>query len=154
MSVVAPKKATTVRAPIAARRVPPSRVNGTYTNCKRGFRGDLGIFVRSAWEANYARYLNHLQRIGVVLEWSYEPKTFWFLAIKRGVRSYKPDFRVLYAGRKEPVYVELKGYMDAKSKTKLARMSRYHPDIEIEIVGGAEYRSLQKEYRNTIPNWE
>jgi hypothetical protein len=125
-----------------------------YTRCKSGFREDLGIFVRSAWEANYARYLNLLKKLGVVVEWEYEPETFWFESIKRGVRSYKPDFRVLYKGDTERVRVEVKGYMDAKSKTKLKRMAKYHPHIKIEIVSGKEYRALQAKWRSAIPAWE
>ena len=31
-----------------------------------GFREDLGFRVRSSWEANIARYLNHLVVIGAV----------------------------------------------------------------------------------------
>lgn len=128
---------------------------GAYSRCKSGARADLGeIFFRSAWEANYARYLNLLKTKGVVLEWEYEPETFWFEKIKRGVRSYKPDFRVRYAGGDGPVYEELKGYLDARSKTKLARMGRYHPNVKLRLINAKEYRAIEKEFRSEIPNWE
>src|SRR5574337_150635 len=65
-----------------------------------GVRPDVSssIYFRSAWESNYARYLNLLMKMGVVEEWSYEPETFWFEGVRRGTNSYKPDFRVRYKG--------------------------------------------------------
>ena len=122
---------------------------------KAGAREDLaGLYVRSSWEANYARYLNLMVKIGVVEHWEYEPRTFWFLAIKRGVRSYKPDFCVKYRDKAEAVYVEVKGYFDAKSKTKLKRMKKYHPAVVIEFVGATEYRGLAAQWKQSIPGWE
>ena len=55
---------------------------------KGGTRKDLGFYVRSTWEANYARYLKWLQLNGQIEEWAYEPKTFEFVGIKRGSRFY------------------------------------------------------------------
>jgi hypothetical protein len=61
-----------------------------------------------------------LKRLGVVVEWEYEPEEFWFLEVPRGVRSYKPDFRVTYKGEPEPVYVEVKGYMGRAFEDKIS----------------------------------
>ena len=98
----------------------------TYSETKQGRREDLGNqFFRSAWEANYARYLNWLQQGGYIDRWEYEPVTFWFEKIKRGTRSYKPDFQV-WEGQKT-YFVEVKGYMDPQSRTKLKRMVKYFP---------------------------
>src|SRR3990172_2886201 len=53
-------------------------------SAKGGTRTDLGFYVRSSWEANYARYLKWLQSNGEIIEWHYEPDTFNFDSIKRG----------------------------------------------------------------------
>ena len=123
---------------------------------KSGKRADLGdIFFRSAWEANYARYLNLLIRFKVVERWDFEPETFWFNKIKRGTRAYLPDFRVFYRhDSSRPVYVEIKGWMDSKSKTKIERFKRYYPQHKFEFVGQKEYNAIRNKWRSAIPNWE
>lgn len=126
-----------------------------YSRAAAGRRADLGdTYFRSRWEANYARYLNLLVRMGVVTEWAYEPETFWFHGVKRGTVSYKPDFRVLYKGDPKPVYVELKGWVQDKDHTKWKRMAKYHPHIKLEIIGGKEFASLRSKWASSIPNWE
>jgi hypothetical protein len=126
-----------------------------YSRCKHGKREDLGdIHFRSAWEANYARYLNLLIKMKIIDEWNYEPITFWFEAIKRGVRSYKPDFSIRYRGETQIVYVEVKGWFDDKSKTKMKRMKKYHPTVKIEFVGAKEYKATERKWSSAIPNWE
>lgn len=109
---------------------------------------------RSSWEANYARYLNWLQVKGDILRWEFEPDTFWFEAIKRGVRSYLPDFKVWDADGGQPYYVEVKGYMDAKSRTKLKRMKKYHPAVKVELFDAKRYKVLDRRMKNTLPGWE
>jgi hypothetical protein len=32
-------------------------------------------------------------------------------------------------------WAEVKGYYDSKSKTKMKRMAKYHPDVKIRLVG-------------------
>lgn len=134
-------------------RLDPSSIKRSRT--RGSHRSDLGdVFFRSSWEANYARYLNLLVKMKVVDSWEFEPETFWFENIKRGVRSYLVDFKVQYAGELKPVYVEVKGWMDPKSKTKIARFRKYYPQHKLEIVGEKEYRSIQKKWASAIPNWE
>lgn len=124
-------------------------------NSKSGKRADLNnTYFRSAWEANYARYLNFLMAKGDVCKWEYEPVTFCFEAIKRGTRFYTPDFKVWYRGDESPVYVEVKGYMDKVSATKLKRMAKYYPDIKIEVVGKDEYRQIKTLFYRVIEGWE
>lgn len=128
-------------------------VENAYSRTKSGKREDLGgMFFRSAWEANYARYLNWLQAKGEIDKWEYEADTFWFLAIKRGVRSYKPDFKITEKG--SVYYVEVKGWMDDKSKTKLKRMKKYHPDVKIVVVDGKQYASIKAAVSRLIEGWE
>jgi hypothetical protein len=126
-----------------------------YTRTKGGHREDLGgIYFRSSWEANYARYLNLLIKMKVVQSWEFEPETFWFEGVKRGAVSYKPDFKVYYRGDEKPEYVEIKGWEVAKDRTKWRRMKKYHPRVKLVIVGAKEYRSLAAKWSAAIPNWE
>lgn len=124
-----------------------------YTKGRGGKRKDLGIYVRSSWEANFARYLNFLVKNGSIHKWDYEPDTFWFENIKRGTRSYTPDFKIWEKEHSTPFYYEVKGYMDSKSKTKLKRMAKYHPDVEIKLIQEKEYKEISK-FKEIIPNWE
>jgi len=124
-------------------------------SAKAGWRtiGDTKKYFRSRWEANYARYLQWLVKQGQILSWEHEPHTFWFEKIKRGVRSYLPDFKVteLNGG---VVWHEVKGYMDAKSKTKLKRMKIYHPDEKLLVIAAKEYKEIQAKVSGLIIGWE
>jgi len=42
--------------------------------------------------------------------------------------------------------------MDSKSKTKLQRMKKYYPEIEIELLENDRYQKI-KENSKIIPNW-
>lgn len=113
--------------------------------------GDRTIFMRSSWEANIASYLQFLKENGQLKEWEYEVKTFWFMKIMRGVRSYKPDFRITRNDDTQ-FYIEVKGYMDAKSATKLKRMKKYHPDVHIQVIDVVRYTSIKKG-KNVYKGW-
>lgn len=146
------ERAQAISDAVSARRGASANVGG-HSRTKSGYREDLGpIFFRSAWEANYARYLNMLLARGEIEAWAYEPETFWFEAIRRGVRSYKPDFKITEGGL--TYFVELKGWMDARSRTCLKRMAKYHPGVDLRLVGEKEYRALAKSVAAIIPNWE
>jgi len=128
-----------------------------FSQTKKGRRSDLGdAFFRSAWEANYARYLNLMVEEGLIWKWEYEPETYWFHKIKRGTRSYLPDFKVWPIPNAEGIFylVEVKGYMDPVSKTKLKRMRRYYPHITLLLLERKVYRRMSKIYGELIPNWE
>lgn len=118
-----------------------------------GRRADLeNRYFRSSWEANYARFLNFLLARGEIERWDYEPETFWFHSIKRGTRSYTPDFRIVERGA--TYYVEVKGWMDQKSATKLDRMARYYPDVDLRVVAAKQYREIQAKLGRLIDHWE
>ena len=119
-----------------------------YSRTKSGKREDLNnTFFRSAWEANIARYYNF---IGV--KWQFEPKTFIFKNIKRGSVSYTPDFYL----PEEDKWVEVKGWMDNKSKTKLKRFEKYYPEEykKLILITEKEYKEIKNKVSSFIKNWE
>jgi hypothetical protein len=122
---------------------------------KQGWRevGGQRIYFRSSWEANYARYLEWLRIRGEIIEWKHEPETFWFEKIRRGTRSYLPDFRVVERGGAVH-YHEVKGWMDAGSKTKLKRMAIYHPHISMILIDRGAYKAIAKVMKPILDGWE
>lgn len=141
--------------------------NSIYSNSKQGKREDLNnTFFRSAWEANYARYLNYIN-----VEWDFEPKTFIFEQIKRGTRSYTPDFYLTEEDR----WIEVKGWFSSKDKTKLKRFKKYYPKEfkkitlvikkayegkqavvakELGIDSVESYKEIKDKFGGLIENWE
>lgn len=110
-------------------------------------------YYRSRWEANYARYLEWLKCMGQIRDWSHEPKTFWFDGVKRGVVSYLPDFLVIENSGRE-VYHEVKGWMDARSRTKIRRMRIYHPKIALVVIDRQAYAEIRRKVSRLVPEWQ
>lgn len=122
-----------------------------YSRSKQGdydIKGKI-IFFRSLWEANYALYLDFLINQDQISKWEFEVDTFWFEKIKRGVRSYKPDFKV-YDMHGKIIYHEVKCWMDSKSKTKLKRMKLYHPDVKIKLIEKKQYNEIKTKLSGII----
>lgn len=135
-----------------------------YKHTKSGYRKDLGLNLRSNWEANFARILNAYDT-----SFEFEPKVFTF-PVKRGTKGYTPDFYFPFYDE----WVEIKGYLDDKSKIKIKRFKRYYPDeFEkltficsryssdakrfVELVGIKSvvfYEDIRDFYFTKIPNWE
>lgn len=90
-------------------------------------------YFRSKLERNFALCLEHSKSIGLIVDWQYEPRTFWFESIMRGQRSYKPDFLVYNRDTTHGWY-ETKGYMDSCSRTKLKRFLKYYPEEPLYLV--------------------
>jgi len=122
---------------------------------KAGWRtvGRKKVWFRSRWEANVARYFQYLKQQGRVRRWEHEPETFWFEGIKRGCVSYLPDFRVTWPDGGIS-YVEVKGYMDSKSKTKLKRMAKYFPEVELILIDQNYYSDIERNFKDLIKGWE
>jgi hypothetical protein len=119
-----------------------------------GKRADLGdLYLRSSWEANYARYLNFLIEHKEIQNWQYEPDTFEFTNIKKGVRFYTPDFKVCL-NNGEIEYHEVKGWMDNKSITRGKRMEKYYPEIKIKLIDKTWFRKNGSILSKIIKNWE
>ena len=135
-----------------------------YKNTRSGYRKDLGLNLRSNWEANFARLLNAYE-----IEFDFEPTTFSF-PVKRGTKGYIPDFYIQDSSE----WVELKGYLDEKSKIKLKRFKRYYEDdfkrltfiiskysnaaknfaAELEIPKVVFYEDIKNAYADKLPYWE
>ena len=101
--------------------------------------GDQRIFFRSTWEYYYAIFLEKLKQEGKIIDWKHEPKCFWFDGIKRGVRSYLPDFCITHNNGSEE-WSEVKGFYDSKSQTKMKRMAKYYPEVKIRLVGAEWFK--------------
>lgn len=126
----------------------------THTRARGGRREDLGNrYFRSSWEANWARYLNWLIQIGEIRSWEYEIDTFEFSRIKRGNRTYTPDFKITNSNGSTE-YHEVKGYMDKSSKTKLDRMARYYPNIRVILIDEPAYKAIASQFKRSLPGWE
>lgn len=124
-----------------------------YSRTKGGRREDLdNRYFRSAWEANYCRYLNWLVEQGQIISWEYEADVFVFHGETRGAITYRPDFKVTEKDG-SVVYHEVKGWMDGPSKTRLQRMKKHYPEVKVIVIGEAEYKAVAK-WKALIPEWE
>lgn len=130
---------------------------GVYSNgfsrAKKGtvIIGEKTILVKSSWEANIAAYLEWLKGAGLLREWYYESDSFWFPEVKREIRSYKPDFKVEELNG-HIYFLEVKGWMDQKSKLRLQYFSQYYPDVDLRLIRQVEYEQIEKDKKD-IPLW-
>ncbi|MFO7745447.1 MAG: DUF1064 domain-containing protein [Psychroflexus sp.] len=115
--------------------------------------GHKSYYFRSKWEANYGRYLYFLKKEKQIKDWEHEPKTFWFENIKRGVRSYLPDFKVIQKNG-EYYWVEVKGYYDRKSLTKIRRFRKYYPNEKLVLVDKNWFAKNAGVLKPLIKGWE
>ena len=128
--------------------------NENHSRSNGGKRDDLnGLYVRSSWEANYARYLNWLIEHNEIVRWEYEPETFEFHKITKGNKFYTPDFRITNTDESIE-YHEVKGWLDDNSKVKLKRFAKYYPDKKLVLIDKDVYTSIARTMRPLIPEWE
>jgi hypothetical protein len=120
----------------AARRIREN--NNHYERGKSGYREDLGHYVRSNWEANFARILRFQDK-----DYEYEPRTF---NLEDG-KTYTPDFLV------DGVFYEVKGYWTELARQKIESFKKQFPDVPMQIIEGPEYDELRSQYRDKIL-WE
>ena len=119
---------------------------GKFCNVRRGHYNinNKDFFFRSKWEANYALYLDFLVKQGKIIKWEYEVDVFIFEKIKFGTRSFRPDFKI-FNNDGTVEYHEVKGWMNAKSKTKLNRMRIYYPDIKLRLIDSKPYLVIKRQ---------
>lgn len=108
---------------------------------KAGYRKDIGIFVKSTWEANIARVFKLLH-----LYYQYEPESFRLL----DGRTYRPDFFILDTGE----IIEVKGYFRGDSKERMDCFKDEYPGIPFDLIDRDKYYEYEKEFKNLIPEWE
>ena len=89
----------------------------------------------------------------MIHDWEHEPKTFWFEDIKRGVRSYLPDFKI-WEHESAWHWVEVKGYWDSKSLTKVKRFMKYYPDEKLVLIDSKWFAANSDKLKLIIPGWE
>lgn len=111
--------------------------HGDYENSKGT------MYFRSKWEANYALYLDFLIKNKQIRDWEYEAAFFTFDKIRHGTTRYMPDFKVTN-NNGSIEYHEIKGYMDARSKTKLKRMAKYYPQVKLILIEKDAYNDIKK----------
>lgn len=133
--------------------MPKNLINGygSFANVQRGdYECSKGtVYFRSKWEANYALFLDFLVKNGDIKDWEYETERFVFEQIKFGTRSYLPDFKIINHDNTFE-YHEVKGYMDARSKTKLKRMEKYFPDVKLILIDKKYYSELYKKFNKIL----
>lgn len=101
--------------------------------------------MRSSWEANFARIMRTYK-----IDFEFEPKVFTF-PVKRGTKGYTPDFFL----KDSDHWVEVKGYLDVKSKIKIKRFKRYYPlEFEKFTMVISRYSSEAKKFAEEldVPN--
>lgn len=103
---------------------------------------------RSAWEANYARFLNVEIAAGRVLAWEFEPHVFHFSE----TATYTPDFRVWLPGGAHEWH-EVKGWMTEKGRGKLALMAEHHPGETVRLIDENWFKA-HRDVARTIAGWE
>jgi predicted nuclease of restriction endonuclease-like RecB superfamily len=121
---------------------------------KAGWReiGGKRHYFRSRYEINYCKYLEWLKKNNLIVEWHYEPKTFWFEGIRRGTVSYKPDFLIEYSDKQQ--WVEVKGYWDKRSLTKIKRFKKYFPELQLISVDKEWFSKNSRKLMIIVKDWE
>lgn len=110
--------------------------------------GGKTLKIKSTWEYDIALYLQHLLDNDLISSWDYEPIAFDFPYDKTGVRSYKPDFRVLRGDRE--YFIEVKGWRDEKSKIKENLMAKHYPNIKMVYIYQKTYNLIDKKYHDKL----
>jgi len=114
-----------------------------YKSCfgKTGHRKDLGIFVRSTWEANMIRIFNCMG-----LHVQYEPQSF---RLSNG-KTYRPDF---YIHETEEL-IEVKGRWIGDARERVDLFQKEYPDLPFEVIGPDKYYQYIREFADMNLNLE
>ncbi len=88
--------------------------------------------MRSTWEVKYAEYLDKKE-----VDWEYEEHKFKYVDSCGRSHYYFPDFYL----PSEEKFIEIKGYMDDKSRYKIEECSKLH-GIEIQVLHKIDLQKL------------
>jgi len=161
-----PENVLVTPANVAQRQTQRIKQRRSYGSSRAGHRKHLGFTVRSSWENNFCLYLNYKN-----IEYDYEPKVFYFPE-RTGASSYVPDYRLNLDGKE--VWVEVKGRIDSKDRTKMRRLKEHYPEVFNKMTYIAEkpgckadlsykklglepfmyYNDLVKEFSSKLKHWE
>lgn len=114
--------------------------------------GDKRIFFRSLWEVRWAHYLEWRVARGEINRWEYEPDRYVFHEVESNNRIYIPDFKV-WTDPETFHYEEIKGWYSPRDRVKMARMTKYYPDIRVVLVDEPVYREVEAKLSRVIPGW-
>lgn len=117
-------------------------------------------------EANFERYLRFLG-YQMWTEKGADPPTgdgaLWYRyegrswSLPGGCGDYMSDYEVwpglVVPGRPYEL-LEVKGYLNPQSKTKLKRMAKLYPDVPIELITSQRLQDLVGKGATVIPGWE
>lgn len=129
----------------ASRRgVPTARQKqGEQSSGVSGYRPDLRLFVRSRWEANYARILHSTGQA-----FAYEPNRFPVKLPDGRLSTYCPDFLV---GER---YIEIKGWWRPGDAEKVSAFRQQYPGLSLDVVDSTDYQRIEGEYGSAVKGWE
>jgi hypothetical protein len=112
----------------------------------QGFRADIGHYVRSTLEANYARYL-----ISKSIKYEYETRAFLLITEEGKKTNYWPDFYLVETDE----YVELKNYK-RKGIDKVELLQKQYPEVKIKVIyqDSDGWLKIEAECSEIIELWE
>ncbi len=113
-------------------------------HAKGGYREDIGHYVRSSWEADYARVLKLLEE-----DYEYEKYSFELVLADGREVTYTPDF---YLPSRD-LFVEIKGFMRYDDQLKIDAFELAHPDKHLEVISKTKFAELQMSYQDLVA-WE
>jgi len=113
----------------------PNSYKSRFGKC--GYREDIGIFVRSRWEANIYRIYTYL---GYTLQ--YEPRSF---KLSDG-RTYRPDFYV----KELNLWIEVKGRWLKDARDRFNLFKKDYSSVQIQVIGPCEYKELYDLYSTKL----
>jgi hypothetical protein len=111
---------------------------------KGGFRNDLGHYVRSNWEADFARILKLYN-----FDYQYEPKTFKLTRYNGEIMHYTPDFYV----PQQDTFYEIKGWFHNLDQEKINLFKEQYPDVELVLINKTKFAEFALQYRDLV-KWE
>ncbi len=111
---------------------------------KGGFRKDLGHYVRSAWEADFARILKLYH-----YKYEYEPITFELKLPNNEIYHYTPDFYV----KSNNTFYEVKGWMHDLDEKKIELFQKQYPQYNFVLINKTKFAEFALQYKNLI-KWE
>ncbi len=111
---------------------------------KGGFREDLQHYVRSNWEADFARILKLYN-----LKYEYEPKTFQLVKQDGEILHYTPDFYV----KSKNTFYEIKGWFHDLDKQKVELFQAQYPQYNFVLINKTKFAELALKYK-TLIKWE